>query len=93
MWYNISIITKEFYIHQIFNLLKIFGGNKEMTLKEAMKIKNEDEVQIKETGEITRVHNVRFSADRKIIFFNLLDDFGNRENATHKEISLFHRYI
>lgn len=56
-----------------------------MRLKLAKKLHNEDEVQIKKTGEVVKVLNTYFASEKEMMI-EICNNFGNYVILGHKEI-------
>jgi hypothetical protein len=63
-------------------------GEKNMTFGVAKKLKKGDEVQLRYTGEISRVFSTELSEDGKTIIFELVNDFGCRMVVPHTDICI-----
>ena len=64
-----------------------------MTLEMAKTIEVGDELELRYTGELTKVVNKTESINRQYIMFELMDDYNNFNLLSHKELNLHKKWF
>ena len=63
-----------------------------MTLEMAKTIEIGDELELRYTGELTKVVNKTLSLNGQYVMFELRDDYNNFNFLNHKEVNLYKKW-